>query len=347
MNMLEGYRKGINLGGWISQYKRYLMHERHFDDFITLRDIERIAQWGFDHVRLPFDYDILEDDSKPGIYSEKGFSYIDCCLEWCEHCGLNVVLDFHLAPDQNIYPPSNPNLLFRGTSGGRRYHALWQTLARRYKNIGNRLIFDILNEAIDPNSFYWNEFYPKTVGIIRREDTKRPILVGGIDYNSVYALRELKLLDDPLVAYSFHYYEPFQFTHQHAPWCADIMPYKDDLYFPGDFGKLRNFLDEHPEFSRRFGMFVWKYNDESLLEELLLDAIQFKQDTGRELYCGEFGVINAAPSEDKRRYLEALVDLFGKRDIPHACWNYKECDFGLVNYQGELCDELLPFILTK
>ena len=93
MNMLEGYRKGINLGGWISQYKRYLMHERHFDDFITLRDIERIAQWGFDHVRLPFDYDILEDDSKPGIYSEKGFSYIDCCLEWCERCGLNVVRD--------------------------------------------------------------------------------------------------------------------------------------------------------------------------------------------------------------------------------------------------------------
>ena len=347
MEILKGYRRGLNLGGWISQYKRYMGRGNHLEEYTTRRDLERIAQWGFDHVRLPFDYDVLEPDEHPYVYREEGFAYIDRCLEWCEACGLNMVLDFHLAPDQNIYPPSVPNPLFRDAPGTQRYRALWRAIARRYKGVGGRLIFDLLNEAIDPNSFYYNRFYTRTVAEIRQEDANRPLLVGGIDYNSVFALRELALLDDPLVAYSFHFYEPFQFAAQHAPWCADIMPYKQDLHFPGDFGELKRFLDEHPEHARRFGMFVWRHDDPALLEELLLDAILFKQDTGKELYCGEYGVINLAPEEDKERYLTALVDLLNRCDIPHACWCYKECDFGLVNFEGALLHEKLPSILTR
>lgn len=347
MNILQGYRTGINLGGWISQYKRYLIHTGHLERFITLKDIQQIAEWGFDHVRLPFDFHILEEEDQPGVYREEGFGYIDRCLDWCGQCGLNMVLDFHLAPDQNIYPPSIPNPLFRGALGAQRYHALWEKLALRYKNIGRRLIFDLLNEPIDLNSFLWNQFYAQTVALLRKADPERGLIVGGIDYSSVFALRELALLDDPLVAYTFHFYEPFQFTHQHAAWCSDIMPYPQDLYFPGSFGDLRRFLDEHPEFARRFGMFVWKENNEGLLDEQLSDAIHFKKITGKELYCGEYGVINLAPERDKSRYLEALVDKFNQYGIPHAFWNYKECDFGLVNHQGEVLYPELPAILTR
>ena len=56
---------GINLGGWISQYPAY--DHRHFKAFITANDIKRIAGWGMDHVRLPVDYPLLEDDARPGV----------------------------------------------------------------------------------------------------------------------------------------------------------------------------------------------------------------------------------------------------------------------------------------
>ena len=60
MRVFEGYQKGVNLGGWISQCVSY--EKEHFDTFITKADIDRIAAWGLDHVRLPIDYDIIVSD---------------------------------------------------------------------------------------------------------------------------------------------------------------------------------------------------------------------------------------------------------------------------------------------
>ena len=52
--------KGVNLGGWISQFDKYDI--KHFNEFITKKDIEYIASLNFDHVRVPVDYNVLEDD---------------------------------------------------------------------------------------------------------------------------------------------------------------------------------------------------------------------------------------------------------------------------------------------
>lgn len=87
---------GINLGGWISQYPAY--DNNHFKTFITAKDIKRIADWGMDHIRLPVDYPVLEDDRNPGKYKESGFAYIDACLDWCQQNGLRAILDLHKAP---------------------------------------------------------------------------------------------------------------------------------------------------------------------------------------------------------------------------------------------------------
>ena len=46
---------GINLGGWMSQTRRYR------PEFITEADFAAIRDMGFDHVRLPVDFDILAD----------------------------------------------------------------------------------------------------------------------------------------------------------------------------------------------------------------------------------------------------------------------------------------------
>ena len=107
MKRLDGYMAGVNLGGWLSQYTGNLKRdpEHHFDRFITRQDIQQIASWGMDHVRLPFDYPLFEDDDKPFQYKEFGFKYVDDCLAWCKEAGLNLILDMHMAPGFSFTTP--------------------------------------------------------------------------------------------------------------------------------------------------------------------------------------------------------------------------------------------------
>ncbi|XBX08657.1 hypothetical protein QMP26_11565 [Enterocloster clostridioformis] len=70
--LYEQFKKGINIGDWLSQYdiiaKKLLTEyslRQHFDSFIKAEDIRRISSWQFDHIRLPVSgyliYDVEED----------------------------------------------------------------------------------------------------------------------------------------------------------------------------------------------------------------------------------------------------------------------------------------------
>ena len=67
MEKLTGFNKGVNLGGWLSQ----CVHTKeHYDSFITRKDIENLSKWKVDHVRVPVDYNLVEDAE--GNYLEEG-----------------------------------------------------------------------------------------------------------------------------------------------------------------------------------------------------------------------------------------------------------------------------------
>ena len=63
-------KRGINLGGWMSQcdYSR-----ERLDGFIREDDIEKIASWGMDHIRLPIDYNVIQNDD--GSMKEEGLAF--------------------------------------------------------------------------------------------------------------------------------------------------------------------------------------------------------------------------------------------------------------------------------
>ena len=80
-----GFYRGVDLGGWLSQcdYSR-----QRLDHFIEEKDLEKIAAWGLDHVRIPVDYNILENED--GSYRDDGFERINRALAWCRKYGLNA-----------------------------------------------------------------------------------------------------------------------------------------------------------------------------------------------------------------------------------------------------------------
>ena len=60
LRKFEGFTKGINLGGWLSQVKP---ENSGHDTFITKEDIRTIKTFGVDHVRLPIDFELVEDEA--------------------------------------------------------------------------------------------------------------------------------------------------------------------------------------------------------------------------------------------------------------------------------------------
>lgn len=81
MRNFDGFYKGIDLGGWISQCgTKY--NDEHYSTFITEKDIEKIATMGLDHVRMPVDYNVIQTDD--GEIIESGMAYIESCVGWCK-----------------------------------------------------------------------------------------------------------------------------------------------------------------------------------------------------------------------------------------------------------------------
>ena len=127
MKKFTGYMKGINLGGWLSQCD----HSKDtYNTFISEGDLERIAAWGLDHVRLPIDYELIETED--GNYVEDGFCYIDNCLEWCRRNGLNMILDLHKTAGYSFDEFETSTGFFENEKLQSRFMALWEVLAKRY-----------------------------------------------------------------------------------------------------------------------------------------------------------------------------------------------------------------------
>ncbi|MEF2966362.1 glycoside hydrolase family 5 protein [Paenibacillus sp. M1] len=348
MEFYKYYRAGVNLGGWLSQYFAALAGEGHFDRFITEEDIAIIAGWGADHVRLPVDYDIIENGGAKEPFQEANLEYIDRALDWCDKHGLRVILDLHKAPGQVYGYGSEPNPMLADEVNRQRFLAIWTMFAKRYKGIGDRLVFELVNEISDPTDYQWNRVYVRAVETIRSVDAERVVLVGGNDANSVLTLKELTLVEDPKVVYNFHHYDPLFFTHQLAHFSEDILEYGQVIHYPGEMPGVQEYLNRHPEYLHKLGRQAWETNDKQLIEKYLRHADNFTTYTGKQLYCGEFGVIDSAKPDDAVRWVKDVIELLDARRIGRAYWSYKEMDFGLVDRNRNVVNgELIKVLFGK
>jgi hypothetical protein len=344
MDRLTGFQAGVNLGGWLSQYRKY--DHDHFNSFIREADIQQIASWGLDHVRLPVDYPVLEEDDAPGVYKESGFAYIDRCLDWCQDAGLDVVLDLHHAPGY-FFGTLDSNTLFKNPEMQERLLQLWRAIVRRYSSRpGPRIIFEFLNEVVLPDSAPWNALVPRLIEAVREIDTEHWLMVGGNYWNAVTALKDLEHFDDPRLVYTFHFYEPLVFTHQKAPWIPEIRKFNTALEFPGGTPGLKEFLANEPDGRHAISRFVDVQMDKDYLRTLLQPAVDFLKSTDYALYCGEFGVIDRAPMASNIRWHRAFIELLNEFSIGRAHWTYKQLDFGLVDRNGVVVNEELVKVVA-
>lgn len=346
MRIFEGYQKGVNLGGWISQCVS--RDKEHFETFITKEDIKRIAGWGLDHIRIPLDYDIVSNED--GSFIEEGFSYIDRALLWAKEYGLHVILDVHKTKGYIFDTLDVPDgdLFFQKKELQDTFIDLWTELAKRYGRYSDYVAFELLNEIVNPDyDKIWNGIAKRAIETIRAIAPDTYILVGGVCYNSVSCV---SLLDDPYddkIVYNFHCYEPLVFTHQAAYWVIG-MPSDFCLTYPMSVREYREAGKDIPQAA--CGALFDEAMEESdqgqvIFEKLFADAIAFAEKKNVPLYCGEYGVIDQAPLPDTVRWFEDIHAVFEKHGIGRAVWNYKQKDFGLVDpHYADILDRLTKLL---
>lgn len=276
--------KIVNL---ISEEKTKKFYEKYLENGITKQDIDSLAKWGFNSVRLPMHYNLytlpVEQETVKGenTWLEKGFAMTDNLLKWCTENKIYLILDLHAAPggqgkDANIsdYDDTKPSL-WESEQNRNKMIAFWKKIAERYKD--NQWIggYDIINE---PN---WNftgtnkngcdeklnkplrELQIEITKAIREVDNNHLIIIEGNcwgnNYDGIFPLW------DNNIALSFHKY--------------------------------------------------WNYNDTASIQKML----DYRKEYNVPIWLGESG-------ENSNVWFTQAIELMEKNNIGWAFWPMKKID---------------------
>lgn len=341
MSKFIGYKKGVNLGGWISQCSEYT--EEHYESYIHPEDFDRIASWGLDHVRLPVDYDVLDGEYENCSYL--GYEYIDMAVNECGRVGLNLIIDLHKTAGFSFYTGYGEGGFFDNEELQERFFTIWENIANRYGKYSDRVSFELLNE-ITREEFAkpWNDIARRCVERIRAIAPDVHILIGGVWCNGVDAVPMLDAPYDDKIVYNFHCYEPLIFTHQAAYW-VENMPSELHVPYPAtgnDYAKI--VAENAPNLEFGYRDIKEKAYSPEFFAEVFAPAVEYAAKYDVPLYCGEYGVIDKADPKHILAWYKDINSAFEKYGISRATWNYKEMDFGMTDERlAPVFDELKKY----
>ena len=329
MKKIKGLQKGMGIGGWLTNYKRFnvLPQNRrliitvgdmeHFESYITEDDIAYIASLGMDHIRLGFDQIVLE--KSPYVYRKEIIEILHNFVYWCEKYGLRPVLNIHKAIG-NYCDILEERGLMQSEELQSRFVAVWEKLENEFSE-QNHVVFELLNEVVNATAEEWNALAEKTIAAIREKNKDRLIIVGGVEWNNPPALHKVKVYDDENIIYTFHCYAPHEFTHQQGVLQAPQlfynrkMPYPcDDIERYRDYKRVVEGIDAYEKYDKM---------DIEFLRDYLAPVRDFiKNHPDKILWCGEFGTIRHAKLEWRENWMRDMITILEEWDIPYCVWNY-------------------------
>jgi endoglucanase len=199
----QPFHRGVNVLGydpyWTDASKRRF-EWRHFGE---------IRRAGFDFVRVnlqAFKY----MDSR-GRLQPQWLAKLHDVVRHAQRAGLGVILDEH-----------DFDVCSQDVGACRtKLSAFWQQVAPGYARAPRDVAFELLNEPHDKlDGAVWNGLFAQLLGTVRQTNPTRIVVVGPTHWNSLADLPLLRLPPDPNLLVTFHYYEPFHFTHQGATWAG-------------------------------------------------------------------------------------------------------------------------------
>lgn len=329
MNKIENFSRGMGIGGWLTNYKRFNVlpddkrlclttgDYEHFDTYITEWDVINIKNMGFDHIRLGFDQIVLE--TEPYIYNERTMKLVENFVSLCEKHKLGIVLNLHKCIG-NYCDIEESITLFDNNELQERFIALWLELEKRFSQ-NESVMFELLNEVRDIEPNLWNDLAERTIKAIRVLNKTRKIIVGPTCWNNPNKLHALRIFDDENVIYTFHVYDPSEFTHQRSVLHWKHLYYNRKMEYPGDIEKYREFYRLVYNNDKAYSHI--DVMDINYMREILEPARNFiKENPDKILWCGEFGTIRHADINSRENWMKDVITILKENNIPYSVWNY-------------------------
>lgn len=302
--------RGVNLGNALeapSEGEWGMVIEEEFFDLIK--------QAGFDSVRVPTNWTSRAGLEPPYTIDPAFFERVDWVIEQGLKRDLAVVLNLHHFGGDIYERPSEHK---------DRFLAIWKQISERYAGQPDGLYFELFNEPYGTMSTTnaWNEMAAEAIAIIRNTNPTRMVVVGPGNYNNYTQLALLSLPEtDRNLIVTFHYYEPFMFTHQGAEWAS------------GSEAWLGNKWE-----GTKTELFVVRQAFDSV--------VAWADRNHRPIYLGEFGAYSKADLESRARWTATVAREAEARGFSWAYWEFG-AGFGVYDrerkdWNTEILEALIP-----
>jgi len=306
----ERIGKGINVS-WLEQYwnPHIITAEK-----LTQSDYSLISNLGFRTIRLPVAF---QQFYISGTSEQKSalLKQIEHTLKMCKRYKLKLILVNHYGNLRKDHLSDDTQVLI----------SLWKDLEKRYRAYSNdELFFELFNEpTIDDQD--WQNAALKIIASIRKSSPGRTVIVGASNYNSIYELSRIKPYPVSNIIYTFHFYEPFIFTHQGADWSGkQISTIKIPFpYQNGTMPKMNSNAAGTPG-EVNYNNYPNEGKDGAIHDKLQIVHAWAKR-YNVPLLCGEYGVYNKyATQQSISNYLYTVRTELNKISVPGIIWDYDE-----------------------
>jgi endoglucanase len=252
-------------------------------NYVNETDFADYAAEGFNTVRFPINYRMLQPWCCTGVWNDAGFQVISNVVAWCKTNGLSLMLDLHAAPGgQSHDPPSDPEHTYWAYDSGIQnwveigvpvlwesnatYYAntgrtpefnkqrtidIWREIANRFKDEKTIIGYELLNEPYLPYGVHWQslrELYTNITAAIREVDTNHLLIIEGNFYSGSF--EGMTPAWDSNMALMFHkYWRPT--TTEEIQQYLDVSVSNDIPIMMGESGENSN---------------PWAYEFKNLLE---------------------------------------------------------------------------------
>jgi endoglucanase len=289
--------RGINLGN-----KLEAPREGDWGAPVEAWMMTTIRQGGFATVRIPVRWSAHAAATPPYAIDAAFTDRVTWVVDQALSAGMMVVLNAHHYEE-----------IFQDPHGQRdRFLAMWQQIATHFAGYSDSLVFEVLNEPHDSlTPELWNQFLVDALAVIRQSNPTRYVVLGTGEWGGIGAMHRLQLPDDHRLIFTFHYYNPFQFTHQGAEWVQG-----STAWLGTPWGTSRERTAVQDDFDT---VAAW--------------AVQHQV----PVLMGEFGAYSRAAMRDRIAWTTFVAREAEKRGFS---WAYWEFDAGFGAYAGGRWNEL-------
>jgi endoglucanase len=324
--------RGMNASGWFGGWGDY--SPEHTSTWMSAADFKMMHDMGVRYIRFGIDPVVLVQALHSPAAMDALWKRIDDALDQAMNAGLAI--------DLCVFPRDDFKQQLANDRGVTEYIFLWQMLAKHFVNRDpDRFVFELMNESEVQDPYRWIGIESAVDAAIRKIDTQHTILASGAHYDSLDDLLATQPLNDTNVIYTFHFYEPYQFTHQGATWGSPEWVYYKNIPFPATSEQLDAAMKTVPGDLARYQLFLYgaaNWNASTISQRLAF-ASAWSREHNVPVICNEFGAFrDTAPPDSRTRYIEAVRSGLEANHIGWAMWDWRG-NFGLVTHDG---DHIVP-----